>query len=710
MTPEKTNFITQGYDGLRRLKAGPMLDSYRGLNIIHSRQYSLETGAPPRDLLRRRTRVAEYYRIPWQSAIGEKGDNVMIDLYDESKDTFFTVSWQDLLQHAALDEADRLKFNNMDSQPEVVNQSVTSCMLDAGLNQDMEKDLIVVARPLKITNNIPDVADYQGGVVNSVAAAKAWLDGQQRYNGIADEAASGPGLVLVTNSITSRKSGRLQIPNDASRQVEYRSFYTASGLFNGTFNPAGLNLEEKLQETSIYSVVLLYNQLRVATVADPPGDNLRMEDFTHLMMGTVEGGPGAFVAQKNPNLGMRPNLHIGRMAYAELRPDTMRFKHVAAHIMAQTVVTRPLAVRLMQQAESAPPRDIRAGIMYVFGIDKATKWFTTEQRIPERRSYYNVETSVLAYMTAAVLSTQTSVRDHCRNALLQKGFNIEKIGESLVTWIKCFLNAIPLPQYGSESPIFDAYEQGRVLENTFSVFSEDPEMGADGYVNTEKRRKIPTMYLGEYIRHDTIQAAIAEIKPDPAGPDGVYQGIKLGMWNNNGTDLAMHRDVNEKTFTHRRCHVFPNGRKVVESKDVIAVTKTATAQDALISFVQIMSKRFFTSRPELYVETAQHDNANDTRDTRLCDKPNPEFADCYLGVTRRALTSNEYPVVFSGEVSMLKNPEKWEIVIVRPNIEHNMLAAVLGRGGIDELGATFWGQTELSCYVSFSGVSALGFG
>ena len=45
MTPEKTNFITQGYDGMKRLKQGPMLDSYRGLNIIHSRQYSLETGA-----------------------------------------------------------------------------------------------------------------------------------------------------------------------------------------------------------------------------------------------------------------------------------------------------------------------------------------------------------------------------------------------------------------------------------------------------------------------------------------------------------------------------------------------------------------------------------------------------------------------------------------------------------------------------------------
>ena len=39
-----------------------------------------------------------------------------------------------------------------------------------------------------------------------------------------------------------------------------------------------------------------------------------------------------------------------------------------------------------------------------------------------------------------------------------------------------------------------------------------------------------------------------------------------------------------------------------------------------------------------------------------------------------------------------------EIVILRPNIEHEMLGIVMGRGGTQELGATFWGQTELSCY------------
>ena len=43
------------------------------------------------------------------------------------------------------------------------------------------------------------------------------------------------------------------------------------------------------------------------------------------------------------------------------------------------------------------------------------------------------------------------------------------------------------------------------------------------------------------------------------------------------------------------------------------------------------------------------------------------------------------------------NPDDVEIVIIRPNIEHYMLGMILGQGG-DNLGNTFWGQTELSCY------------
>lgn len=75
---------------------------YRGLNIIHSRSFSMEEGAPPRDVLRRRVRVAEYYRIPWEN------DNVgrSYGFYDESKDAWHKIKWKDLLKMAGFKASD----------------------------------------------------------------------------------------------------------------------------------------------------------------------------------------------------------------------------------------------------------------------------------------------------------------------------------------------------------------------------------------------------------------------------------------------------------------------------------------------------------------------------------------------------------------------------------------------------------------------------
>ena len=42
--------------------------------------------------------------------------------------------------------------------------------------------------------------------------------------------------------------------------------------------------------------------------------------------------------------------------------------------------------------------------------------------------------------------------------------------------------------------------------------------------------------------------------------------------------------------------------------------------------------------------------------------------------------------------------KKYSLMVVRPSIEHYMLGVIIGRGGTGELGATLWGQTELSCY------------
>ena len=64
MLPENTQYLTQGPDGQRKLAQGPDVKSYRGIRIIHSRSFSIEEGSPPRDLLRRRVRVVEFYLLP----------------------------------------------------------------------------------------------------------------------------------------------------------------------------------------------------------------------------------------------------------------------------------------------------------------------------------------------------------------------------------------------------------------------------------------------------------------------------------------------------------------------------------------------------------------------------------------------------------------------------------------------------------------------
>ena len=101
MTPEKTNYITQGADGVKRLKQGPDLSSYRGLSVIHTRSFAMETGQHPRDLLRRRVRTAEYYRI----VPSKDNARCEFEFYNEERDTFFSLTFKDLLRYALYDSS-----------------------------------------------------------------------------------------------------------------------------------------------------------------------------------------------------------------------------------------------------------------------------------------------------------------------------------------------------------------------------------------------------------------------------------------------------------------------------------------------------------------------------------------------------------------------------------------------------------------------------
>ena len=98
MLPEKTNYLTNGPDGKKLLAQGPDLPSYRGLSFIPSRKFSLDSGEAPRDLLRRRVRVAEYHRIPYKPGI----ETQEFEFYDQSRDSFFRLSYAELVKLSQL--------------------------------------------------------------------------------------------------------------------------------------------------------------------------------------------------------------------------------------------------------------------------------------------------------------------------------------------------------------------------------------------------------------------------------------------------------------------------------------------------------------------------------------------------------------------------------------------------------------------------------
>ena len=101
MTVEKTQYVTNGVDGIKRLQAGPDLKSYRGLSVINTRLFSMEAGRQPRDLLNRRVRVAEHYKLPPMTIADMRDRTVM--LYDQSKDQMVGIPCQDLYTHSMLE-------------------------------------------------------------------------------------------------------------------------------------------------------------------------------------------------------------------------------------------------------------------------------------------------------------------------------------------------------------------------------------------------------------------------------------------------------------------------------------------------------------------------------------------------------------------------------------------------------------------------------
>lgn len=89
-----------------------LIKNNRGLNIVKSRAFSMEEGAAPRDVLRRRVRTAEFYYGPVNFSGGsttKETNAARVELFDEFTDNFVSLS-VDQIMKGAVSEKDTSKW------------------------------------------------------------------------------------------------------------------------------------------------------------------------------------------------------------------------------------------------------------------------------------------------------------------------------------------------------------------------------------------------------------------------------------------------------------------------------------------------------------------------------------------------------------------------------------------------------------------------
>lgn len=217
MLPENTEYITHGPDGVAKKRKGPDIGSYRGLGIINTRSFSIEDGAPPRDILRRRVRTAEYYRIPWEDGVQGK----FFSFYDEAKDAWHRFSWKDLFRmsqsEAVRDEQGGPADGDDDDTPlGWTSTKLPNRLADANLD---DVDYLMRVEMWEAMNVETLVADPWTGLRGRMVAPAAPVGGLPGTNPLADLRPRDAGTFAAMYGVAVGNMGNRNATRDARRQL-----------------------------------------------------------------------------------------------------------------------------------------------------------------------------------------------------------------------------------------------------------------------------------------------------------------------------------------------------------------------------------------------------------------------------------------------------------------------------------------------------------
>jgi hypothetical protein len=760
MTPEKTNYITQGYDGVKRLKNGPDIASYRGLSVIHSRSFSMETGQHPRDILRRRVRTAEYYRI-----VPHKDNHKReFEFYNEERDTWFTLSFKDLLRMARYEpNGDTTSPNHqlIDSAHDSIRSTVENAKMAT-------LDAFFPSRPVvKKSDNMLSDDDFTGllDVVlagfNAIAAKRpsriSWYRSSVTPSTSAyNEQSRGWGEVfypfdLGIKQIRPRGIPGLELVQQKSNEEDYgdsRSYLKRTGPFSlGTIPRINSQIEDSLFEQ--FKSVKLNHPFQVGVVCTYPHANWYMAFTFWITVFKRYGFPIDYLRPVNP----------------AVMPATRTIPEMNA----------ALATGLTMREDFPPDNEVDLSCQML-------KQFGTGGSVNDECNMGRDNDNALLEAVGDIWTGE----DIYQNQFTDDG-DVRKIGG--------FMALVPVLTWEILKYVVPYYETPHGVVSGLSILQDSISTHGTAIGNALMRAFNATMGAVTFGRIDgRVGLTLELLREWDTVVRPIFEAFRIHDANNAADALASHgintwpmgvstishflhpatsRDINEAvragygmfegSFGHVNHQYLTSIQTIArhpwvsKNFDDLTAANNQTAQECFSDFLRELRRRLFQDRrlssqlllrtkiddlmrgspargavPAIYPPAARPRNPEERRDVYLSDVNTlqPDIIKILDSVARHTQSANvsavaddglsritvryddlyrsmpdiPLPVVPSQSASVVQSSQRSkqglediEIVIVRPNIEHTMLGIILGLGG-DALGNTLWGQTELSVY------------
>jgi len=708
MTPEKTNYITQGIDGVKRLRQGPDLGSYRGLSVIHSRSFAMETGQHPRDILRRRVRTAEYYRIP----PNKKNVNREFEFYNEERDAWFTLSFQDLLKYARY--MDSGANNDNASQVDAVYHRLS------GSADAVQPHGMILGEDMMTLGVRIDIPAGQDGLVTvfldsifqSITAPilVQWSSGARFFPN-----EKKPENRWYRRGLCANLGVKFIAPKDSELWDQFQARLNTAALPAATKELMNNSLSVLLSEEMIRD---LYMTLKGRPLRNP------------FELGQIAApGTGQWFAAYAfyADIVRRGGVEIGRL---DVDPDN--------------IITRN-ALRNVRLRNVMPDSSDFTGMMLGFAdlrgnVNHPLNMYPSEDLAVQDLNVYNAMVrdkgqtigAVFGhsiYLTIDVL--ELLIREYNLRGRTVSGIDLmmgpmqdEEMVERLLNDLRGILQGgnDVLAVSASVNRVLKEFITGNLSGHTVDAHVNPGELLSEHGISTIPMFASSMSHMFHYARLTGNQSHLRNLYTTTLKSHGHLSIESLELMNRlrvslrdetslrvNGTNSAGHpwmspiqlrrfedlgRQETERYyfdfFNAIKSRIFQNPCKTI---DYLVLTTGAANS-------QYVSKLMFGSNYERGAISAFETVR------RSCAQPDAYMQGFFTSdgppnvvFDLNKLLESSSPARNLKEVSRkdLQAVENVELVIVRPNIEHNMLGVIMGLGG-ESLGNTLWGQTELSVY------------